>query len=312
MKESSIIKILLESLGNNPQLPLTQFEKLMDVILSLYLYRVENNKDFYDTERAYFINLLSQKFMLHGFAIKKLITGVDLESPSKNVSINILDPFSIYALKRTMIENYLVQNYLSNMLLDDELLNGRFEIWMRYGLLRRGNDFLIQEAKKVIEADKKSIKQLEESIKTKEFYKVLSDNKKVSFLKTIDKEWKIIFKDKNFQPVSWQRLLTEAGIKKEICDQTYNFLSWHAHSQSISVLQLKDMWEKGQDKITLSSLMKELNMYVAFLATDIIHSDNLFMEAYKDLKAEYRDLINFYNLTFRDEKYAIEKIKTGV
>ncbi len=306
MKNENLIKLSLENMSKEPEIHLTHFEKLLDVILSFYLYKAEKGDGGYTNERLYFINLLTQKFMLHGFAIKKLISGITLESPSQNLKIPILDPFSIYSIQRTMIETYLVQNYISNISLEEDLLNARFEIWMRYGLLKRGDNFVIAEAKKVLESDKENIKNLEQTIKSRKFFKNLPDEKKSNFLKSYNSEWKFIFDNTKFYPVSWKRLLEEAGINPFICEETYNFLSWHSHSQSISILQLKDMWENDYDKESIRSSIKQLNMYLAFMISDIVLSNDNFRIAYNSLNKDYKEIIDFNNVTFRSIKYSIE------
>jgi hypothetical protein len=309
MTQDSIIKIAIEILNDKPEIHISKFGKLMDILLCLFTDRIEKGKTKHKNERLYYVNLLTQKFIVHSFSIKKLINGITLESPSKNFSIEMLDPFSIHTLVRTIVENYLVQNYLTNTNLNDDTLQLRFEIWMRYGLMQRNIEPESDEAKRVSELDKKSIGNLENSIKTRKGYLELSESKKVSFHKTIDKEWKIIFDKEKFYPVSWKRLIKEAGIKDGINDQIYNFLSWHAHSQSISVLQLKNMWDENNAEETVQISIKKLNMFVGFIISDIIKSDIEFRNSYNNLSAEYKDLINFYNMSYRGTDYMIEQTK---
>lgn len=309
MKQESLINIAIDILNDKPETHISKFEKLMDILLCLFTDRIEKEKTQFDKERLYYINLLTQKFIVHGFSIKKLIDGITLDSPSKNLKIEMLDPFSIHCLVRTVVENYLVQNYLSNSNLDDEMLQLRFEIWMRYGLVQRNIEPESDEAKRVSELDKKSIESLENSIKTRKGYLELSETKKASLHKTIDKEWKIIFDKEKFYPVSWKRLMKEAGIKDGINDQIYNFLSWHAHSQSISVLQLKNMWDENFAEETVLISIKKLNMFVGFIISDIIKSDKEFRDSYDSLSNEYKDLINFYNMSYRGTEYMIEQLK---
>ncbi len=309
MNGKSLIKIAIDILNDKPETHFSKFEKLMDILLCLFTDRIEKEKTDFKKERLYYINLLIQKFIVHGFSIKKLIDGITLDSPSKNLKIEILDPFSIHSLVRTVVENYLVQNYLSNSNLEEDTLQLRFEIWMRYGLLQRNIKPENDDEKRVTELDQKSIEILEKSIKTRKGYLELSESKKESFLKTIDKEWKIIFDKDKFYPASWKRLIKESGIKEGINDQIYNFLSWHAHSQSISVLQLKDMWDKNNAEETVLISIKKINMFTGFVISDIIKSDKEFRNSYDSLSEEYRDLINFYNMFYRGEEYMIEQLK---
>ncbi len=309
MKQDSLIHIAIDILNNKPETHFSKFEKLMDILLCLFVNRIEKKKTHFNNERLYYVNLLTQKFIVHGFSIKKLIDGITLDSPSKNLSIKMLDPFSIHCLVRAIVENYLVQNYLSNSTLENDTLQLRFEIWMRYGLLQRNIEPESDEAKRVSELDKSSIEHLEKSLKTRKAYQELSETKKDSFLKTINKEWKIIFDKEKFYPVSWKRLMQEAGIKDGINDQIYNFLSWHAHSQSISILQLKNMWDKNFDEETVLISIKKLNMFIGFIISDIIKSDKEFRVSYDSLSDEYKDLINFYNLSYRGTEYMIEQLK---
>lgn len=306
MKQDNFIKIAIDILNDNPATHFSNFEKLMDILLCLFTDRIEKKKTEFNNERLYYINLLTQKFIVHGFSIKKLINGITLDSPSKNLKIEMLDPFSIHSLVRTIVENYLVQNYLSNSNLDEDILQLRFEIWMRYGLSQRNIKPENDEEKRVSEFDKKSIETLEKSIKKRKGFLELSEDKKISFFKTINKEWKIIFEKEKFYPVSWKMLMKDSGIADGINDQIYNFLSWHAHSQSISVLQLKNMWDKKNAEETVLISIKKLNMFIGFIISDIIKSDKEFRDSYYSLNEEYKDLINFYNMSYRGTEYMIE------
>ncbi|MCG8750507.1 hypothetical protein G1K57_12250 [Tenacibaculum finnmarkense] len=307
MKERNLMIIATDVLYGKPEIHFAQFEKLMNTLLSLYTKRIEKKETQFDNERLYYINLLTQKFFLHGFSIKKLIDGINLESSDQNLNLDVLDPFSIHCLVRALIENYLVQNYLSNSYLEDDLLQLRFEIWMRYGLKQRNINTEDEYLKKVNELDNKAIEFLEKSINNRKAYLELSEDKKKSLYRTLKKEWKIIFDKEKFYPVSWNRLMKEAGIKEEIRENIYNFLSWHAHSQSISILQLKDMWENNSEKDTVLILVKKINMFISFIISDIVKVDDKFKQSYDDLHQEYKDLINFFNLSYRGSEYIIEQ-----
>lgn len=307
MQTSDFIRYSFDLLRNEDEASIAHFDQLMDALFSLFVKRIDNKEDQFKNERLYYINLLTQKFILHGFSIKKLVHGIKLKSPSNNIDISIIDPFSIQSLIRTLIETYLVQNYLSNSKNNEDTLDGRFEIWMRYGLKQRGIEPESEEEIKVDETDKRSIQILENSIKNRKFYLNLAEDKKSKFLKIIDREWKFIFEDDKFYNVSWKRLLNEAGMKEGIREQIYNYLSWHVHSQSISVLQVKDMWSKGFDKESIRISVNKLNMFIAFMTTDIVKSDKEFRNAYQQLEPDLKSIINFYNYSFRGSDYMIRE-----
>jgi len=299
------LKYYLEVADEKSESHFSHFEKLSDVIISLFINRIEQKKINFKNERLYFINLIAQKFLLHVFSIKKLVEGIELESKSKGFITSTTDPFSVHSLTRVLIESYLVQNYLSNRLEDEDILDGRFDIWMRYGLRHRGIEPETKEEHKVTEADKNSIEILEENIKKRKFFLELSETKKETFLKQINKRWKFIFDGEDFRPVSWKELIKLTGIKEGTNNNVYNFLSWHSHSGSISILQLKNMWDEDFDKVSIKVSINKINMFIGFLVSDIVYSDEEFKNSFNKLSHDLKDVVNFYNISNRGEKYCI-------
>jgi hypothetical protein len=308
MKFDDFIKIGIEILNNDSETHLSHFNKLSDSLFSLFINRIKDDNLKSKNERQYHLNLITQKFLVHTFSLKKLIDGIYLESKSQNLIIKISDPFSIHTLVRTLLETYLVQNYLSNEDKSDNVLDFRFKIWMRYGLKQRNIQPNDDESNRVNNQDIKSINFLEKSIKENPIFINFTDEKKITFLKTINKEWKLDFVNKKFLTLSWKDLLKKSGVNEAIYNQIYNFLSWHAHSQSISILQLKSIWENKEDKETVIISVKKINMFLSFIISDIVKSDEEFKIAYRKLEPDYRNLINFYNYSYRGEKYSIEKL----
>jgi len=302
----NFLKFFIEMMVDIPEMHLSHFQDLLDILLSIFSGRIKDNSAKFGNERLYYLNLLSQKILAHGFSIKSLTNGITLESSINNFSTKMFDPFSIYSIERTLIENYLVQNYLSNSSENEDTLDCRFAIWMRYGINKRNISPESDEEKRVVELDNKAIENFENQIKSKECYKNLSQEKKESFLKTINKEWKILFFEDKFKPLSWNELIKEAGIKEGINDKIYNFLSWHAHSQSISILQFKEMWDTHSEQEALIKSIKKVNMFIAFLIADIILSDNDFKNTYYSLSEEHKNMVNYYNFSFRSDLYMIK------
>lgn len=304
MNQGYFIQYGLELLNDSLMAEMVHFEKISDILLALYISRIDNKQTTFKGERSHYINLIAQKFLLHINSVKKLTNGISLKS--KDLETIVKDPFSINILVRGSIENYLVLNYISNRFEDTDLLDGRFDIWMRYGLTKRGVLPESEEEKRISESDKDSIEFLTERIKSRQFFKDLSEQKRESFLKQINKEWKFTFKEDNFFPVSWKDLIYASGLKSHIGQNVYNYLSWHAHTQSISIIQLKDMWNENFDEFSTKVSINKLNMFSSFLISDIIHNDIEFKKAFNLFSEDLRELINFYNSTYRGERYLIQ------
>ncbi|MFK5958474.1 MAG: hypothetical protein QM495_06315 [Lutibacter sp.] len=311
MKNSNhFFKFFIEMTADIPEVHLSHFNDLLDILLSLFSDRIKNNNVQFEDERLYYINLLSQKIMAHCFTIKSLIKGVTLSSSINNFSILMLDPFSIYSIERTLIENYLVQNYLSNSLEAEDTLDCRFAIWMRYGINKRNVTPKTDNEKRVVELDQKAIINFDKKIKLSKCYKNLSKQKKESFLKTINKEWKIMFHGEKFYPISWDKLLTGAGIRDGVNNNMYNYLSWHSHTQSLSILQFKEMWDTNSEEESIIMSIKKINRFIAFLIADISLSDENFKNVFLRLDNSNRNLVNHYNLVYRNETYAIKYLNS--
>lgn len=303
MNQGYYIQYGLELLGGDLNTEMNHFEKISDVLLALYISRIDNKQTNFHGERKYYINLIAQKFLLHINSVKKLTEGISFKSKSKDFETIIKDPFSISILVRGAIENYLVLNYISNRFRDEDLLSGRFDIWLRFGLTKRGILPENDEEKKVHRSDQVSIELLTERIKKRQFFKDLSQQKQETFLRQINKEWKFTFKEDKFFPASWKDLIYDSGLKSHIGQNVYNYLSWHAHTQSISVIQLKDMWNENFDEFSTKVSISKLNMFSSFLISDIIQNDTEFKIAFDSMSEDLRELINFYNYSYRGEKY---------
>lgn len=305
MNLEQYLKYLLEINSDDNVFRKDHFNKLSTILFTLFSSDLKASPSKSSGERIKNIELISQKFLLHISSIKKILEGVNLESQKDDIKILSSDPFSILIIVRAALETYLVLNYLSNRFNSEDMLQGRYEIWMRYGLKQRNIMPENLEEAKVSKNDKRSILTLSKQIKKKQFYKDLSTEKQKTFLKEIDKNWKIIIDGNKFYPASWKTLLISSGLKDSLCENLYNYLSWHAHTQSISILQLKDMWNGNFDKISIDHSLMKINMLTAFLISDISVSQELFQNAFNNLDDESKRLVNSYNISYRGEKYLV-------
>jgi hypothetical protein len=305
MLKSELNKVWIESLSDNFDVLFEHYSQLLDALLFL-IFNEEKTKEF-ENERLYHIDLLSQKFILHAHAVKNIIPGYNLNISSKQIPI--LDPSSVIILKRALIENYLTIDYL-NERNNENLANIRFNIWMYQGLINRKIDDLKSlNAAKTKESDFESLRHFKAKIQESDIFCNLKKEDQIALFKNIKINWKIEFSNCCYKTVSWQTLLNSIGLKDKIGKDLYNFLSWHAHSQSISSLQLAEMYDTGMDKVNIKLSTQDLSVFTAFLINDLILLDKNINSYYKNLPDYQKQLILFYNHFYRDESFIFEKLE---
>ncbi len=54
----------------------------------------------------------------------------------------------------------------------------------------------------------------------------------------------------------------------------YNYLSWHVHTNSTSILQLKNMWNDNFYEVTTNLSLSKLNIFTSFLISDIVNAQS--------------------------------------
>lgn len=284
-------------------------EEVISIVNILLVKRVEEYQ-YFETERDHISNLLVQKVLLHGASIMNLADGIDfpmryLQSPQ------IKDPFSIHVLFRALLESYLTLHHVnfSESESENEI---RFKIWIQYGLRQRGKitfSEMTPENEKQLDDEKKEIDNLIGEITSSIFYSSLDRAKKDTFLLQIERDWKFGFRDETYLKFSWQQLLENTGVNKVLFSDTYNFLSWFAHSNCISLYQLRDMYKQNGEEQEIKNLMRETSIFIILACTDFMQKDKVLKNQYQKLEQADKDLINIYNYVFRNNSYTIENIK---
>lgn len=307
MNTSRLLKVISEFHSSGLDDISMHYDNLVKSLFTLFHYRNKANP-YHSSERLYHVNLLTQKMMFHSHAAREILKGYNVDLPY--AKMHIYDPFSVFVLHRAILENFLTLNYLTRSTGNEEA-EVRFQIWMMYGLSQRNcNDIESEEASYVQECDLHSIKECIDVIKKSNLYYILDESKKETLFKAIKNDWKIIFNESSFYAAPWKKLLEFTGINENIRSDMYNFLSWHSHSQSISTLQLAIMYnDERMDIVNTRLSTKELSMLVAFLINDLLFIDNTYIAAYDQLSDKQKEIITFYNNTFRDKKYAFDKIE---
>jgi hypothetical protein len=270
----------------------------------------ELNKDFSDSERQQLSNLLMQKIIMHSASIFNLIGGIEIPIKQTVGIPKIIDTFSMKVLFRGLLEGYLTLNHINFPVQNNEN-EIKFKIWLQFGLVQRGKMnivFYSKEATNQLVIEREQINELINEIKASELFGFLDHEKQDTLLNQIKKDWKIGFKNNTYIIYSWQDLLEKSGVNKFVFKDTYNFLSWFAHSTSVSLFQLRDYYEIEHANHETLLIMMETSIFVVLALTDLIKVDNELLYHYSLLPQYDKDLINIYNFVYRSNKYTIDKI----
>jgi hypothetical protein len=309
MRPEQAIQLINKVTDNNWVTVKMTLAEVISIVNILLVKRVEEFQ-YFENERDHISNLLVQKVLLHGASIMKLAEGIDfpmryLQTPQ------IKDPFSIHVLFRALLESYLTLYHINFSDSEDEN-ETRFKIWIQYGLRQHGKisfSEMSRENKDQLDDEKKEIDNLLDEISSSIFYSSLDKAKKDTFLVQIERDWKFGFRDNTYLKFSWQQLLENTGVNKVLFSDTYNFLSWFAHSNCISLYQLRDMYKLNGEEQEIKNLMRETSIFIMLAFTDLMQKDKVLKNQYQKLEQADKDLINIYNYVFRDNSYTIEKIK---
>ena len=305
MREIEAIRIMAKITESDWNSCIENLKEILSIANSLIFDRA-NRVNIIETERLHISNLLVQKILLHSSTIIANAEGV-LYPLKNNNEIHIQDPFSLNVIFRSLVECYLTLHHI-NFSETEEQKEIKFKLWSQYGLRQRGKTItaLKEEGEVIQENDRETIEELVKEIKSNINFLNLDEGKKATFLHQITKDWKFGFKKNTYLKYSWQELLDKSGLKSELYMYLYNYLSWFAHSSSISIYQLRDIYSEHREIEEIRNVIRNTAVFVAVAITDLIKIDREFKKQFDLLNQEEQNLINMYNFTFRDESHTID------
>lgn len=286
MTDKNKIEMLLETASTDlltikNHLDLTA--KILADLIQLYKNEINPNLDFGEA----YIETLNIKILLATNTALQLANGQNLKVLNKE--IQIIDISSLYVVARTIIECFLTIEYLFVNDISQEERNFRFKLWKIAGFMMRQqpiNDLnQIHSAK--IESEKEEIDKLKKEVKASEFYSQLSKNQ----------IWKF---DAYGIPrtISWSDLLSKSSINNKLLDGYYKLYSNYAHSEFVSIMQLKQMNLNIASPIAIDNLTSTLNN-IRIINCVLI---NLFLQKFEESKKIYerfddktKYIIDFWN-----------------
>jgi hypothetical protein len=241
-----------------------------------------------------YIETLLIKIIITSKSILQLSNGTNLSTINHPNQMQLIDRSSLYILTRSLIEALLTLEYLYFNTLTREEQIFRYNLWRISGFKSRQNyseNMKIEFVKK-LESEKKEIEKLKNEIQQTEYY---------SKLKKQDL-WKL----DNFglpRILSWSKLLENSILKTSLYSKVYDLYSNYAHSEFISVIQIKEGNLGKSNEFNISTTITTLNNVRAINCVAIILLTEKYdcaKEAYNKLDQNLKFTIEFWNKFARE------------
>lgn len=198
----------------------------------------------------YYFETIIHKILFHSLSISELSKGIEIKSERLKVNTKVLDTPSIFILTRSIIESFLTLEYIYIEDIPEEEKFFRFKLWEMSGLLSRQN--FDTEGKKELEEKKQNEKELIEKIK-----KEIESHPKFSALGKQQ-----IHKINTFglpRIKSWIDMIDSSSLNTKPFKSSYKLFSNYAHSEFLSILQIKQSNLNISNKDTQSSVNLSIN-----------------------------------------------------
>jgi len=221
---------------------------------------------------------LIHKLIFHSSTLLKIFFGT--EFLVKETRVKVFDEPSAIILLRTVLENYLTFHYLYIDNVSDEEKIFRINVWQYCGLKQRTNFTVNSESSRS--------KQARETVQVGELKDIICNSDIFSKFKT--QEQKEILKGRKARlSYSWEKLIESSGFRKNLFRNLYGYKSNYAHSEFISVLQIKSK------RYGFNALDKE--HYILFLlhiiiCKCIVDLKNLFPTVRLNYETKEKNVIN--------------------
>jgi hypothetical protein len=311
MKEELKIKLLQKVSSENTEIQKLNFQTVLLILNSIH-YNRQKTRDAFISERLQDSNLLLQKVMINGYSMIKLISGIQIPNIELKNFVTFNDPITLNTILRSLLETYLTFHHFNfaKLKLENEI---RHKIWSYYGLYNRAKikintPTLTDQHKIVKENDTREMNQLLSEIMSSDLFLNLRDEKKKSFIKDLQRNWKVKFTGNTYTQLGYQDLLNSIGLRIEFYENQYNYLSWATHTTSILIYQLRQMYDLSWDKLELHNCLIKGCSLIAMSTVDLILNDDDYLPSYELLNQEHKDLLNFYSYYFRGDDFTIDKV----
>lgn len=200
-----------------------KLSSLMDLVDSLFTEKIKMDSWLTWVEPTLF------KLILHTSSYLSLFSGSSVAFKKKE--IRLFDEPSILVLFRTILENYSTFYYLFGDSISDEEKVFRINVW-KYSAIKQRSEFraLSKESKQQQERDFISNEGTRKEIENSKFFSQYNQSEQRVILE--GKKPRLFY--------SWKSLMDICRFRNKLYKDIYSFKSSYAHSEFLSVLQIKD------------------------------------------------------------------------
>lgn len=311
MTENQKIQLLKLLASEDIEIQKANFKNILLILNSIHYNRYLLKNEF-SSERLQNSNLLLQKIMLNGYSMDKLMTGISIPNIQYKNFVNFRDPITLNIILRSLLESYLTFHYFN--FAETQLENDiRHKIWAYYGLFNRSKieidtPSLRDRYLEVKANDTREMDILVSEITDSELFKRFQPDRQKSFIKDLKRNWKIKFCNDSYSLLGYQDLFNNIGLRIEFYKSQYNYLSWSAHTTSILIYQLRQMYDAEWDKTEIYTVLLKACSIISLATVDLILNDRDYLPSYNCLTQVQKDLLNFYSYYYRGDSFTIDKV----
>jgi len=236
--------------------------------------------------------ILFYKFAFHGLTLHQIFKGLKLNSVYYEVEMNdknSIDISSARAIFRAQFEAFLMYHHIYVNPVDDDLKELRYNAWIYSSLLQRQEFPSKTEFGKHQKAkDKIELNKIKDTISKLKSFQNLSAKQQQSLLNTGS--------GKLFS--HWATILKETGFSESNPFYTiYTLLSVYAHSEGLSIIQLRYQPDRHKDTISQANLdLHNSKLLVCLMINSIMKLHEVVKKKYDTLPDELRYDIEIYSM----------------
>jgi len=186
---------------------------------------------------------LAQKFFFHATSILYLSEETNMPNfPS--TPLKFIDSPSVDVLARAAFETFLVFHYIYIAPKTHEEKEFRYLAWTAELVKRQYLPVSTQEHQQKLAKERKDLDDLHKRLRSNASFQKLTTKQQKDVL---EGRWRLL---------SWQKIAEDAGLAKVLAANMYGHLSGYAHSGFISVLQIKQAFQKREQALLVESSMQ--------------------------------------------------------